>query len=95
MKPHKSHWICFASLAGIVLLWVLGPRPVFSQEEVNTFSTSAPNDAPAVKETVAPDAYEPDNTWQTSRVILLNDQRPHPDLPSYKPIQDHNFHVGC
>jgi len=43
---------------------------------------------------VVPDAYEPDNSWMNSNVIILNDQRPHPKLPDYKPIQVHNFHAA-
>lgn len=45
-------------------------------------------------DTFVADAFEPDNTWETAKVIALNDQMPHPDTPSYKPLQDHNFHFA-
>jgi hypothetical protein len=80
----------FAFLLMVCILW---PMTVLSQDKRNGIGTSAMTHS-VDSRSIAPDAYEPDNTWQTSKVIMLNDQKPYTDFTFLYPIQDHNFHVA-
>ena len=87
---------CFpmAGLACLLLAWVSLPTAVLSQQHEGDADPLNANIQVLDSASTAPDAYEPDNTWLASKVIILNDQEPHPELPSYKPIQTHNFHMA-
>ena len=87
-------WIPMVGLASLLVVWIFLPSVVSSRQQDGGADPLSSNIQALDSAAVAPDAYEPDNTWQTSKVIILNDQNPHPDVPSYKPIQDHNFHVA-
>ncbi|MCF8145713.1 MAG: hypothetical protein K9N21_17520 [Deltaproteobacteria bacterium] len=85
-------WFHVVGLMGVLLAWIVLPlsmawaeKPGTGYEEVLYIQSTDLRDT-------APDVYEPDNSWTSSKVILLNDQKPHPEWSDYKPIQIHNFH---
>lgn len=87
-------WFPVVGLVCLLLAWIALPASVSSEEKRQAASVTTPDIQSAGLTATGPDAYEPDNTWLTSKVIILNDQEPHPELPSYKPIQTHNFHMA-
>jgi len=87
-------WFPVVGLVCLLLAWIALSASVSSEEKSQPAPGTNPDVQVAGLTATAPDAYEPDNTWLASNFIILNDQEPHPELPSYKPIQTHNFHMA-
>lgn len=92
MKTRKTFWVGFMGMIFAFLVWVSVSGQAFSEERVPPVSSQEAVHIEAA-DAVSPDEYEPDNTWETSSVIMLNDQMPYDDFSFLNPIQDHNFHA--